>query len=218
MEDIFDLSLSKKEKEFVKTGLDLELDVATDVVETFADIPYIGSLIKLGRIGNKFRDLHFVRKLARFLEKEQEIPEVEKKKFIDSLDAKKRQKMYEYLIHYLLNAEDDVKADIMGFVYRERVYGRISDDMFLRLCSAVNKLFVGDLKYLDLYLKPNAKSNYVTNNLYSSGLLNVTGSSVQGDTLNIGGQYILNDIGKLLYDILVRGYGQSWFVDNRIEI
>ena len=47
MEDIFDLSVSKKEQEFVLAGLALELDASADVIETFCDIPYIGSVIKL---------------------------------------------------------------------------------------------------------------------------------------------------------------------------
>ena len=81
MEDLFDLSVSKKEHKFVKDGLALELDVSADVIETFCDIPYIGSLIKLGRIGSKFQDIHFIRKLAKFLEKEKDISEKEKEKF-----------------------------------------------------------------------------------------------------------------------------------------
>lgn len=75
MEDIFDLFVSKKEHEFVRNGLALELDVSADMAETFCEIPYIGSLIKLGKVGSKFQELHFVRKVAKFLEKEMDIPE-----------------------------------------------------------------------------------------------------------------------------------------------
>jgi len=146
IEDIFDLSVSKREQEFVKYGLSLELDVSADIAETVCDIPYIGSLIKMGRIGSKFQELHFVRKLARFLDKEKDIPEEEKEKFLNGLSLKQRKKMYEYLTHYLLRAEDDIKADIMGFIYKERVYGRINDEMFLRLCSIVDRSFVFDLR------------------------------------------------------------------------
>ena len=49
MEDIFTLSVSKKEQEFVSSGLELELDVSSDILETFYDIPYIGSLLKRKR-------------------------------------------------------------------------------------------------------------------------------------------------------------------------
>ena len=208
MEDIFDLSVSKKELEFVRSGLNIDLEVSADIAETFGNIPYIGSLIKLGRLANKFQDLYFIRKLARFLEKEQDIPDEEKEKFLRSIDKKKRKKMYEYLTHYLLRAEDDAKADIMGMIYCERVYGRITDDMFLRLCSVVDRIFVSDLKYMKQYIQPSSETNYITNNLLSCGLLDQVHPFVQGESLNMGGEYMLNAVGKSLYSILD---SKHWF-------
>lgn len=203
MEDIFDLSVSKKEQDFIRLGTNLELEVSADILETFCDVPYIGSLIKIGRIAYRFQDLHFIKKVAKFLGKEQDIPEEEKANFLNGLDAKKRKKMYEYLTHYLLRAEDDAKADIMGYIYKERVYGRIDDEMFLRLCSIVDKVFVNDLKHLSRYVKLNSESDYITNNLYSCGLLDYETGSVHEETVNLGGEYILNAVGKRLYDILI---------------
>lgn len=203
MEDIFDLSVSKKEQDFIRLGTNLELEVSADILETFCDVPYIGSLIKIGRIAYRFQDLHFIKKVAKFLGKEQDIPEEEKENFLNGLDAKKRKKMYEYLTHYLLRAEDDAKADIMGYIYKERVYGRIDDEMFLRLCSIVDKVFVNDLKHLSRYVKLNSESDYITNNLYSCGLLDYETGSVHEETVNLGGEYILNAVGKRLYDILI---------------
>ena len=104
MEDLFTLSISNKEEDFVKSGTDIDLEVFADVLETVAEIPYVGSLIKLGRLANRYQDLHFIRKLAKFLEKEQDVPEKEKEKFLNSLTPKRRKKFYEYLVHYLLRA------------------------------------------------------------------------------------------------------------------
>lgn len=198
MEDIFDLSVSKKEHEFVKNGLALELDVSADVIETFCDIPYIGSLIKLGRIGSRFQELHFIRKLAKFLEKGENIPEKAKEEFLNSLTLKRRKKLYEYLTHYLLRAEDDAKADIMGYVYKERVYGRIDDEMFLRLCSIVNRAFVFDLIALPKYVEKNTADSIVANNLINWGLIDnfVGGFWVDEPS------YELNEIGQTLHRIL----------------
>lgn len=89
-EDIFDLSISKKENEFVEYGLNLESDVVTDIVETFMGIPYIGPLLKLGRIGSRFVELCFIQKLAKFLEKDVEIPDEEKEKFLNEISPKQR--------------------------------------------------------------------------------------------------------------------------------
>lgn len=208
MEDIFALSISKKETEFVKSGLELEMDVSADIIETFCDVPYIGSLIKLGMLGSKVQELHFIKKLASFLEKEKDIPTQKKEKFLNSLSPKRRKKMYEYLIHYLLTAEDDEKARIMGVIFCERVYDRINDEMFLRLCSAINKIFVFDLTCLQYYLQPNYNTDYVTNSLYSCGLLDTIKSSFNGGVWNPGGGFVLNAVGKQLYDILSN---ENWF-------
>ena len=205
MEDIFDLSVSRKEHEFVKDGLALELDVSADVIETFYDIPYIGSLIKLGRIGSKFQELHFTRKLAKFLEKEKDISEKEKEEFLNSLTPKRRKKLFEYLTHYLLRAEDDAKADIMGYVYKERVYGRIDDDMFLRLCSIVDRAFVDDLKELPYYFGKEGDYSIAANNFINLGLID----SYSGGWVN-GTIYELNDIGEILHRILKQN---GWYDD-----
>ena len=39
MEDIFDLSVSEKEQEFISYGLDMELDVSVDILDTLYNIP-----------------------------------------------------------------------------------------------------------------------------------------------------------------------------------
>lgn len=198
MEDIFDLSVSKKEHEFVRNGLALELDVSADIVETFCEIPYIGSLIKLGKVGSKFQELHFVRKVAKFLEKEMDIPEKEKEKFLNSLTPKRRKKLYEYLTYYLLRAEDDAKADIMGYVYKERVSGRIDDEMFLRLCSIVDKVFVFDIRTLPEYVEKNTESSIAANNYINLGLIDNFVGGLWVDEPS----YELNETGLALHRIL----------------
>ena len=198
MEDIFDLAVSKKEHEFVRNGLALELDVSADIVETFCEIPYIGSLIKLGKVGSKFQELHFVRKVAKFLEKEMDIPEKEKEMFLNSLTPKRRKKLYEYLTHYLLRAEDDAKADIMGYVYKERVSGRIDNEMFLRLCSIVDKVFVFDLRALPEYVEKNTESSIAANNFINLGLIDNFVGGLWIDKPS----YELNETGLALHRIL----------------
>ena len=211
MEDIYDLSVSKKEQEFVRFGLGLELDVTADIIETVRDIPYIGSIIKLGRVGCKFQELHFVRKLAKFLEKEQDIPIEEKEKFLNGLSSKQRKKMYEYLTHYLLRAEDDVKADIMGYIYKERVYGLIDDEMFLRLCSIVDKAFVFDLKLLPDYAEDHKYSNdenvLIVNQFINLGLID---NDIDTGAWSYGATMGLNDIGQTLHRILD---SNGWYED-----
>ena len=203
MEDIFDLSVSKKEQDFVKSGVNLELEVTTNILETFCEIPYIGSMVKLGQLANRFQDLHFIIKLAKFLQKEQDIPKEKKEEFLNSLSSNERKKMYEYITHYLLRAEDDAKADVMGYIYKDRIYGQINNEMFLRLCSIVDRAFIFDLKTLTKYEKenndPNNVDNVIVNSLMNLGLIdNEIDNGAWGNRTIIE----LNEVGLTLHRIL----------------
>lgn len=207
MEDLFTLSISNKEKDFVRSGADIDLEVSADVLETFLEIPYVGSLIKLGRLAHRYQDFHFIRKLAKFLEKEMDIPKKEKEKFLNSLTPKRRRKLYEYLTHYLLRAEDDAKADIMGYIYKERVYGQISDEMFLRLCSIIDRVFVFDLRALPKYVENNTEDSIEANNYINLGLID----SYVGGVWKNEPSYVLNEIGQKLHRILE---SNGWYKDK----
>jgi hypothetical protein len=200
--DIFDLSVAKEENKFIKKALQLESEAFSDVLEEMKDFPWVGPLIKLGKVGKCFMDLKFVWKIGRFLTKSEDIEQEKKEAFLAKLDKKDRKRMYEYLMHMLYTAEEDRKADVMGMLYRDRIMGNIDNDMFLRLCSAVNKVYIDDVDRLADYVKPNPKDDYVTNNLYSSGLLMISDSNVEGTTVIVGVRYELNDIGKHLLRIL----------------
>ena len=207
MEDLFTLSISNKEEDFVRSGVDIDLEVSANVLETFLEIPYVGSLIKLGRLANRYQDFHFIRKMAKFLEKEMDIPEKEKEKFLNSLTPKRRRKLYEYLTHYLLRAEDDAKADIMGYIYKERVYGQINDEMFLRLCSIIDRVFVFDLRALPKYVENNTEDSIEANNYINLGLID----SYVGGVWKNQPSYVLNDIGQNLHRILE---SNGWYKDK----
>ncbi len=172
--DIFDLSVAKEENKFIEKSLLLESDVFSDVLEEMKDFPWLGSLIKLGKVGKGFMDLKFVWKIGRFLKKSEDIEQEKKEAFLANLDKKDRKRMYEYLMHLLYTAEEDRKADVMGMVYRDRIMENIDNDMFMRLCSAVNKVYIDDVAKLEEYVKPIYMDDYVSNNLYSAGLLKLS--------------------------------------------
>ncbi len=198
MEDLFALSVSSKEKDFINVGLKMDMEVSADVLSTFADVPYLGSLIKLGILANKYQDLRFIRKVAKFLDKQQDISEEKKVQFLGSLNENKRRMIHDYLMHYLLRAEDEEKADIMGFIYKERVCGFIDDEMFLRLCSIVDKAFVFDLSKLKQLSEKNEVDSVAINSFVNLGLIDNDLGGVWHDKP----QKQLNKVGLLLSQIL----------------
>ena len=122
---------------------------------------------------------------------------------MNGLTPKRRKILYEYLTHYLLCAEDDAKADIMGYIYKERVYGRIDDKMFLRLCSIVDRAFVFDLKFLPDYAEEHKYTNdeniLIVNQFTNLGLFD---NDIDTGAWSYGAIIGLNDIGLNLHRIL----------------
>lgn len=51
---IFDLQQSRDDTEFVVKSANLELEVGVEILKTAYDIPYIGSLLKLGKVAQSF--------------------------------------------------------------------------------------------------------------------------------------------------------------------
>lgn len=47
MDDIFDLSISEKEKDFVKYGFKADFSISVDILEEFSNFPYINTLLIL---------------------------------------------------------------------------------------------------------------------------------------------------------------------------
>jgi hypothetical protein len=52
--DIFDLSVAKEEGKFVEKSLLLESEVVSDILEELKEFPWLGSLIKLGKVGKDY--------------------------------------------------------------------------------------------------------------------------------------------------------------------
>lgn len=203
-QDIFDLAASNKEQEFISTVLRTELDEFGDIMDSLAGFPFVGFFIKCGIIGKRYFDFRFIQKVARFLSKGQEIPIGKKEKFLDSLTPKRRTKIYDYVVHYLFHAEDDEKADIMGLIYRTRVLDEIDDEMFLRLCSIVNKAFISDLKALPKYIEENSENSIEAQNFINLGLID----NYLGGVWKDYDSYELNQVGRKLHEVL---NSEGWF-------
>lgn len=219
---IFDLQQSRKDAEFIAENAELELEVGADIIETVADVPYIGSLIKLYKVFHNYNDYRFFRKLGRFLKYANEIPEKEVTAFLKGLSTKDKKRISDYLTQLLYSAEDEEKADIMGKIYKRNINGEIDTNMMLRLCSIVNKCFVADLGHLSDYKDVSEKNDFVTDNLVALGLLADAGNMYKesGDGWEGTGfgpaKHTLNEVGLTLCQIIYDETVKSKKI-NRIE-
>jgi hypothetical protein len=207
--NIFELQQSAQDKEFVLKNGSLEFEVFADILNTAGNLPYIGSLFKLGKVAVNYMDYRFVRKLHFFLEPSEQVGLEQKKEFLDSLSEPDNKKISGYLTQMLYSSEEDAKASLMGKIYRSRLLGEIDNNMMLRLCSVVNKAFLPDLDHLAEYVEDNDSYDYIRDNLNSLGLLRDLGGVYQKDDGEWKGMgmgfgpaiHRLNDIGKELLRI-----------------
>lgn len=209
--DIFGLQQSKADLDFIKTNANLEFEVAADIIETCQNLPYIGSLFKLGKVAVNYMDWNFIRKLGKFLNESAQISEEKKEKFINNLDKGDYKRIYEYMSHLLYTAEEDGKAVLMGKIYKTRLLDAIDNDMMLRLCSIVNKSFLQDLQYLERYTVVCEDADYITDNLNALGLLKDEGNMYETDSedgwtrTGFGStKHSLNEIGRRLFEIIIQ--------------
>jgi len=205
--NIFELQQSAQDKDFVLKNGSLEFEVFADILNTAKDLPYIGSLFKLGKVAVNYMDYRFIRKLHFFLEQSESLEPEKKNEFLDSLSESDNKRINGYLTQLLYSSEEDAKASLMGKIYRSRLLGEIDNDMMLRLCSVVNKAFLPDLDHLAEYVEDNDSYDYIRDNLNSLGLLRDLGGVYQKDDGEWKGMgfgpaiHRLNDIGKELLRI-----------------
>lgn len=206
--DIFTILESKQDSKFIIENANLALEAVADVMETSADIPFVGSLIKLAKVGLNFIDLQFIRKLGKFLKESQQIPEEKKETFIQSLDSKDKKRISKYLIQFLYQAEEDAKAELLGKIYKYRLLDKINNSEMLRLSYVVSKSFMDDLYYLEKYSEENDLDDYVTDNLVALGILKDCGNMYEESedgwkSTSFGTtKHQLNKIGRKLLKII----------------
>ena len=201
--NIFEIQQSKDDREFVLKNGSLEFEVFADILKTAGDLPYIGSLFKLGKVAVNYMDYRFVRKLHFFLAESENIEPEKKERFLISLDKKDYKRINAMMTHLLYSAEEDGKATLMGKIYRSRLMGEIDEEMMLRLCSVVNRAFLTDLNHLKKYLGENDSDDYVRDNLNSLGLLQDLGNV----TFPQQGNHVTPTFGNTIYKL--NGIGQE---------
>ena len=188
---------------------DVGIDTFGAILEELKGIPYADKLIRISQVGLGVINMWFLRKVARFLRGSESISIAEKNSFLESLNLRDRRRIASYITNLLYVSEDEKKADIIGNIYAARVRGMISNEQMLRLCSIISKVFVDDLKHLSTYSEATDYQGYVTDSLYSVGLLERMSSVMEWvdekgvNSMSMGGRkFVLNDMGSILLQLL----------------
>ena len=204
MMNIFDIQKSKRDKDFVQKNGDVELEVFVDIIETCKDIPFVGSMLKLGKVAVNYIEWRYVNKLSKFLESSKEIEEDVVNKYISSLIQEDYDRISNFLKHLLYTSEEDEKARVMGMIYKARLLDKIDDNMMLRLCSIINNSFLFDLKKIPMYVVRTNVGSLEATNFINWGLIDNYVGGIWKDEPT----YELNEVGNILFEIL---NSEKWF-------
>ena len=137
---------SDETMELVKDYSELTLD---SVLEegTFKEIPIIGTLVSLYKIGNSLRERHHFKKIAIFLNQLKDIAKAERQAFLLKLDEedKYRESIFEKVLLTLERLDESHKAEFVGNLFKLYIMEVIDKNKFLRLSGIVERANLYDL-------------------------------------------------------------------------
>jgi hypothetical protein len=137
--------------------------------ESLKDFPIVGQIFGLYKTGVGIKEFFMVKKILKFLNTLQDIPQEEKEDFVHKLSENEsiKNEVFEKLIIILDRFDDTEKAIISGNLFKACIKGEISLDAFFRLASIIDRAFVHDIK--DFCLRRSNEEN--NKNFVSLGLL-----------------------------------------------
>jgi hypothetical protein len=181
---------------------DLVIDSITDS-EIVEKVPFVSWLVKAQKIGQSVRDQLFARKLARFLDSLEDIPQEQREAFLREIatDETKRTKFAETLITILDRFEDAEKADMLADAFKAYLSGHISYEEFHRFARAIDRCFVMDLSQLFKFDGPTDDYPIQAVDLAGAGLLEIAQlPSIR--TSDSRAKFVLSDFGKLFLKVM----------------
>jgi hypothetical protein len=129
--------------------LDPRLDELLDV-ELLSEIPVLGTLTKLARLGLTVRDRLFLSKVSRFLTSLPTAREAEWREFQSKMQADQKfvQRTGEVLVLLLERMNDLEKPQLLAKVFEAYRSGLLTFEEFRRLGEVIDAAYIEDLKRL----------------------------------------------------------------------
>lgn len=202
------------EKGFIEGISELKvLSIAKDITElsidalledgTLKDIPVVGWVFSLAKMGFSVSDRIYCKKILCFLDGLEDVNQADRHTFIRELEDEDEQRKSGERLLMMLNKYDDFKkATYLGKLYSMKLKKKITKQDFDRLAFILGDLFLDDLQYLNAvqkhnkYMAPheaNAMSNLVRLGLMYKGMF-----ESQVDEKYNEPKYSVTDFGMML--------------------
>ncbi|MCS4226423.1 hypothetical protein [Sphingobacterium sp. BIGb0165] len=137
---LLDIIKDENLKGLITDILELELDNVIDN-ESIKDIPIIGSVFKLYGVSKKISDYFLLKKIGKFLSGLEDIEEELKNKFL----MKDNKVLSEKLLIVLNQLNSEIKAELIGNLFKAYIEEKLSKDQLLEIIDAVEIIFINDL-------------------------------------------------------------------------
>lgn len=113
------------------------------------DVPIVGAISNLIRVGANIQDRLFLKKILAFLKNIKDISPEERKKIIDDIDANEgyRIKVGEKLLYIIDSCDDHETAEAVSGLFRACLLRQITYEDFLKAASVVKKISKQDLDW-----------------------------------------------------------------------
>lgn len=144
--------------------------------------------------------------MHKFLSELSSIPKSERDEFTERLEKEPKQKerTAEVLVTLLDKLDDLHKAPLLARAFSGYVREKYDFSTFQRLGVAVERCLVADLLFLEKIEKPFGLDGYIGDMLVSAGVATIhTIPMVKGPGIKT--TYILSDLGKLFFQIVIKG-------------
>ena len=181
------------------------------------DIPLIGTLYKGVKIVSSIQDRLFTIKLVNFIKQLENTDLQQRCKMIEGIEANEnfKSKVGKKVLFIIDKCEDDEKAKLMGFLFKEFLEEKFTYEDFLKISNSINTLSINDINLI--FLNKSYINAFLHNNpnyYLSSGLFNVkfetylnTNNRVK-KAGEIDSYYSTNEIGKKLLKSLESYYNK----------
>ena len=195
--------------DYLELGIDSILEN-----EILKEIPIFKSLLSVGKISKNIRERNCLKNLAIFInELNSGNIDAEKLRLHQEelkRNSKKAEKELGRVLIILDQTIDNIKASILGKLYKDYINQVVDWDMFIEFSEITNRLYINDLKILALIYNGNMNDTSNRADLYRVERLNSLGviglapkSIVIGTGHSRQDSYItLNKIGKMYSDII----------------
>lgn len=109
---------------------------------TLKEIPILGTLFSLYKIGDSLRDRHYIKKIAVFLNQLKDIPKKQREAFLSKLDNndKFKESIFEKTLLLLERLDETHKAEMTGNLFRLYIMEVIGKDKLMRLSGIVERI------------------------------------------------------------------------------